>query len=1274
MKGPDPARFQKRPVGTRLVDCLFALVVLWSAAPATAANSGSESPSNATNYQSGAQLAVQERTGTVTVKAELFSLSGIAPESDLNLSLSYRQSDALSASSSNTRYFGLPYGWYFNLSFISAGDSYSTLLVDGEQEYVLDSDWRTVYTPSGSDDEISVATGLLQYNQVDANLRADSGTVTVGNVASAYVYTTVDGTRQYFSDAGLLIQRADRFGNTIDFHYRQNVPAQFATLTSIVDSWGHTITLEYCDEGEISDCEAGEVVVTLPDGRTVGWVASDDARLTKVLDALGDVTVLDYDSTGCQTDAQMIRGLTAPAGGMVAVTYACMPVCTTASSTSCSADGNTTAWPVVDTLYECPSNTSGAECPDGTADDYNTTVYEYGDAPNYTGYPLYSPYDSTVYYADSLMSSNDSGFTYKTTVSRKDANGTIKYQTINEYNFLHLMIESEVYVRAKNSSGSYELQLGKQTSQCYQLTDSNTVDCDSNDADYQNLPANYQTPVLSGSCVYNVGPDVTTTDARRSLVSTLYDGFGDEINKKTYHGTSATGISNTCDRNERLNSSGLDLVLDEYTDYDLPSKLSGRFLDLGEQAYGLITGAMTYAYLDADETGGQATALIGESDDALLVTLTCSSLTTSDDAAGEGAAVKTSTAGSMTRSTEPPGTPGIVPYCDDPLAWDDSVASPKTSSYGYDQHGRTTSKGIAWALGYPAGDGIDNATEYFSFDMTDGEADDEACGDGGQVMQITHTDQDGYTSISRTCTLNGFLASVTDAEDRTMRMRHDALGNVIKTIQPNGTYSESTYYYACPRGQLSRTRTCPTDSRANQDCPYDDDGDRSCMVASSYAGTNPDTGKANTTFADGVMSVSIKDGLGRVIMSRDNLGGQVGSGYSEMQTTGTTTYDGLGLQTNSASILGSSDPLVYTTTVSYGPKLRPSLECEPRGNAQQYDHDDVHQSTKWYMNGSGREAYSINDSEKLTQIASCGLVEGEAVAATAELMDKLDLSSSSSCPTITDTSTTDTGCGSGAYLSQFALDGFGLVHSITTSSGSSSNDDDSITSVAGVATFSADRMKQAYSLVSKASASSKLLGADDLVASSTTSRDLLGQVTQSSVSIDSGNGDEAASTDKFTFDNRSLMTRAESNLSSELANTYTYTPTRMLSSTKSYAGVEFHNYYNDIDQLVRTCFASKSGGTEGERYTYDAITNQVLSTTHYTNPNVCSECKDNDCGDVDGDWVSHTYTRFGAPESTTYSDGTTLRWAYDQYQRPSCFADALATHNGNTCPELADFQ
>lgn len=48
--------------------------------------------------------------------------------------------------------------------------------------------------------------------------------------------------------------------------------------------------------------------------------------------------------------------------------------------------------------------------------------------------------------------------------------------------------------------------------------------------------------------------------------------------------------------------------------------------------------------------------------------------------------------------------------------------------------------------------------------------------------------------------------------------------------------------------------------------------------------------------------------------------------------------------------------------------------------------------------------------------------------------------------------------------------------------------------------------------------------------------------------------------------------------------------------------------------------------------------------------------------------IGDSYTRFGGIDSVSYSDGAKLAWAYDVYQRPTCFADVMATRAGHSCP------
>ncbi len=190
---------------------------------------------------------------------------------------------------------------------------------------------------------------------------------------------------------------------------------------------------------------------------------------------------------------------------------------------------------MVDTEYECPNNQSGVACPAGSPNgDFLTTKYQYKtteNVDNYTGYPRYSPYHPSVANADALMSAPDAGsFQYTTVVSKHRANGAIIHQVETDYNFLHLQQEQRVYVSDGSSSN---LMLSKETSYCYPISDTApTTGCPLTTANYQQLPSNYQSPIIKGSCQYNVTGDAATSGARRSAMTMTYDAFGNTIQKR----------------------------------------------------------------------------------------------------------------------------------------------------------------------------------------------------------------------------------------------------------------------------------------------------------------------------------------------------------------------------------------------------------------------------------------------------------------------------------------------------------------------------------------------------------------------------------------------------------------------------------------------------------------------------------------------------------------------------------------------------------------------
>jgi len=1254
-------------VHARFAQLLAAVAALTlTAAPAAAQPGDSASPSNATNFQSGGQVSVNPRTAAIAFQTTLFDVPGIVNGIGAKLNLSYRQEDAISNTASGTRYFGMPYGWFFDISFIVNNGTYVSLYLDGAESYVLDSSWRTQFTPTGSNDAVAVATGLQQYNRADANLQSDDGTVTVNGIASAYVLAQLGGMVRYFSGHGLLLQESDRFGNTLQYSYSSDSTPQNALLDKIVDSWGNATTFGYCGDGD-SDCESGQVTVTLPDGRTAAWVAPDAGRLTKIIDPLGMVTALDWSASPCQDGSQVVSALTLPTGAAMAIAYTCMTVCTASSTASCLDDGNTTTWPVAATLSQCPSISSGALCPTGyDGDDYLTTTYQLGttdSTSNYTGFPLYSPYASADSSADALMASNDTSFTYTTVVARKTSSGSVHDQTEIDYNFLHLETEDRVYVQAEGSDGLEGLQLAKETSYCYDMSaSSGAVDCESTAADYQQLPANYQLAVFSGSCVYNVGSDADSSQARHSVLAYTYDGFGNTLNTKLYHATDASGIVSSCTRSTRLSTSGLTLVRDVYKAYDTPTAAAANgfiALDGSGGHFGLPTGALTFVSLDDDESGAGAHAAVADSSGPVLVTLMCHTLTTASDAVGAGTAIASTTKGLLPTSTATPDTPGVLSACD-ASSWDTSVAPPKTTSVSYESTGRILTQTLAWQSGSEPG--IGSATEAYAYALTATADGEESC-PGSAVLQTTKTDAAGYTTTQRTCVLNGFALSSTDASGNTTFMQHAANGMTTQVTHPNGTYVTTDYYYACPTSQDGTTATCPSTSTALTDCPYDDaDPVRNCQVHTLHAGTDPGSGTTQSSYADGVLTATIHDGFGRNVLSKDNLGAAPGSGFTTVQSRSSMTYDSLGQLSARTSEVGASMPLVYETTVELDEKLRPKLVCGPRGDAHEFVHDDVAQATKMVFNGNSASTQDLNDSGKLSAITSCALT-AEATA------------SGTSCPTVaSETSSTD--CPGDGYASYTLHDGNGLEHSVTASGGATLDSGSSIASVNGVSVFSADRLQYGYSLTASAADGSALS------ASSSKTRDLHGKSIQTSLTVEpsDGSGTTTAETDTNVFDARGLLTTSENLLEdadgNPLADGFTYEPTGLLATSTSYAGVTFNTYYDVMNRSVRYCFASEGGGSEGERFVRDPITGEMLTITHFTNPGDCSACSDGDCGDVDGESIQYTYTSFGARESITYSDGTTLQWAYDQYQRLACQADGLATASGQNCPDSpvdADF-
>ncbi len=1231
------------------------LTLLWGAGGVSplAAQSGS----NATNYGNAAQISVNGRTGDLTLATTLFKIPGIVSELDNTLALTYRSEDARSNIQNNMRVFGLPFGWSLGLSFIYVDGTSTKLNIDGTQAYQLDDNWRTSFLPVGASAPLSIRTGLRQYNRADAHLRPGNGSVTVNGLGSAYVFTTLEGQTKYFSPGGLLIRHGDRFGNHIDYHYRNRVTggnagnsttAANAELGAIIDTWGNTTSIDACLDP--TSCVANETRVTLPDGRTVGWVTPDAFTVEQIIDTEGMVTHLGWENSTCDDLSygnRKLTNVTLPSGGMTALRYeSCLPACESPSASECSV---TTSWSVVSEMIQCPNNTSGEPCPGGSNGDQQTTRYHYRtteDIRNYTGYPRYSMFEPSVSGADALMSAPDAGsFTYTTVITQHSATGETIHRVESDYNFLHLEQEQRIYVADGTANG---LVLSKVLSHCYPISDGDPSEgCPLTAANYSNLPSNYQSPIVTGSCVFNSSGD---GNGRLSVVSMAHDGFGNVVNKRTYHGTRDTGIMNCAQRSERLGPSGLKLMRDEYMEYDTSSSVdTDQYLKLGPGSghFGLPVGQLSFVYLDNDETEIGAHGSLGDREDPILVKLVCNTITRAATGEAEelGTNIKAAVHGLLANDTEQPAVVGVVEACANPEIFDETVAPPKATTYVYDESGRGLGHVTEWA-GRIEPQGIDSTSARIDYELGSVSTGEAKCGDG-RVLQVTTTDSQNNVTVNRVCTENGFHLSSRDANGNPTFIEHSANGMATKTLQANGTFTTTDYYYACPVAQDGSTSTCPEDSSVLKKCPSQYDSlRRNCAVHTIHAGSN------NDSYVDGVIAVSVRDGLGRTVTTLDNTAGaNPGTGFSALQVRSVITYDDRGLLVSKTNQMGAAarNPLVYQTTTSFGPKLRPKMVCGPRGTAHEFVHDDVNQKVKSILNGTDREAYTLNDGQKLTSIANCDIVDGSST------------STNGACPTVA-AETDSAECAGDAYMTYTLYDGAGVPHSIAATAGDQLDEGASVTSVHGVTTFSADMLKYAYNFTSNAS------GDGTVTADSRFVRDLQGQKLEHFLDITTDQT-KSFSSDRHAYNEINELVSERNKLSDDqvtLEETYEYNPLKQVSKLTSYEGVEFHNYYDKMNRLVRHCFQPSGEDAQGERLTLDPVTGAILRIAKFTNPGSCS---DDDSGDVEtGDFEEYTYNRFGTLERIQYADGTILEWAFDQYQRPSCFADALATAHGGRCP------
>ncbi|WP_159888710.1 RHS repeat domain-containing protein [Paenibacillus puerhi] len=166
--------------------------------------------------------------------------------------------------------FPLGKGWSWDIPFIETKPNnkrYITLF--GGETYEL------------------VGTSLKGYPWKDLKLEYDNSIV--NNMYSQYVLTTLDGTKQYFSSTGKLIQISDAYKNTIQFEYSDIAPYG-NVLTKVRDALNNEINITY---------STTEVRITQGD-RNVTYTKTKDPQqnkelLAQVKDAQGRNTSYVYE-------------------------------------------------------------------------------------------------------------------------------------------------------------------------------------------------------------------------------------------------------------------------------------------------------------------------------------------------------------------------------------------------------------------------------------------------------------------------------------------------------------------------------------------------------------------------------------------------------------------------------------------------------------------------------------------------------------------------------------------------------------------------------------------------------------------------------------------------------------------------------------------------------------------------------------------------------------------------------------------------------------------
>ncbi len=340
--------------------------------------------SHAYNHVKAFSVQVHAATGTLSLSYPLIEAQGARMPLKVNLIYSFN----------SVGMFGLPTGWQLDLDHIT---EHTAEL--GGMQWLIDNLWH---------DATGFASGLKYFNQHGTQFRYQEQALPVPgypNLSYRHVSQHKDGSRQFFSDQGLLIMQIDRFGNHVLFNYEEPIASvKSARLVSITDDYGNVYRFSY---------EPGVLVVQSPDNREQRIYFNEEG-VTRIDNPLKQSYTITYVK---KFGRNLVRTMETPAGLITELSY---------DAIFYNDDYGQKQMPVVNLFKQYDR---------ADLKTHHETYYKFSEDNNYTGYPMYALSSR----GDSLMDSNDQSFRYSVEVTH--VNGEQQCHQVYEYNYLHLPVE-----------------------------------------------------------------------------------------------------------------------------------------------------------------------------------------------------------------------------------------------------------------------------------------------------------------------------------------------------------------------------------------------------------------------------------------------------------------------------------------------------------------------------------------------------------------------------------------------------------------------------------------------------------------------------------------------------------------------------------------------------------------------------------------------------------------------------------------------------------------